>query len=362
MTLNDAFQGHSIKPTQLMQKGSLLLLAVTASLILTFRRHNGIMLGVVLALGTVVVPAGYVLARRVIDKVRQRETEDRLMMHTRTYLQNQEPARVGSAALAGKGPAVESGIEILARAIDGRKLPTQDFRKFHGIASPLPVGDPVVFDALPRWYAIRSLYERRFADLAATLPKPASLPLSELLPTPAMQKFGSWTAGPGNLTIEYSNAVLDEIRIRAAEGYQRMRHGGVEVGGVLLGTRRDGVLRILAVRPIECEYSNGQRWVLSKRDETGLVELLLASGGDPALAGLEPAGYYHSHTREEICLSEADVQIFHRFFPLPWQVALVVRPANLAPARAGFFFREENGTIPTESRYGEFQLTPAAAA
>jgi len=192
MTLNDAFQGQSLKTTQIVQKGSLLLLAVAASLILTFRRHNGIMLGIVLALGTVVVPAAYVLGRRMIEKVRQRETEARLMMHTREFLQHQEPARVATACAA----SAEADIEILARAIDGRKLPLQEFRQFDGATSLLPVADPVVFDALPRRYAIRSLYERRFADLAAALPKPASLPLTELLPAPATQEFGSWTAEP----------------------------------------------------------------------------------------------------------------------------------------------------------------------
>jgi proteasome lid subunit RPN8/RPN11 len=351
MTLNDAFQGHSMKSTQLVQRGSLLLLAVTASLMLALRHHNGIMLGIVLALGMAVAPAWYVLARRMRDKVRQQEMEDRLMEHTRTYLRSQEPAR----------EKVESDIEILARTIDGRKLPRQDFRKLDGIASSLPVGGPLVFNALPRRYAIRSLYDRRFADLAATLPEPACLPLTELLPARATEEFGSWTAQAQGLTVEYSNAAMDEIRIRAAEGYQRMRHGGVEVGGVLFGTRRDGVLRILAVRPIACEYARGPRFLLSKCDEAGLAELLQASGGDSALDGLEPAGYYHSHAREGIRLSEADVQFFDRFFPLPWQVALVVRPANLAPARAGFFFREENGTMRTESSFCEFQLTPAAA-
>src|ERR1022692_1036220 len=53
---------------------------------------------------------------RMLEKVRQRQMEDRLMVQTRTYLHNQEPARVASAAPAGKA---ESGIEILARAIDG---------------------------------------------------------------------------------------------------------------------------------------------------------------------------------------------------------------------------------------------------
>ena len=71
---------------------------------------------------------------------------------------------------------------------------------------------------------------------------------------------------------------------------------------------------------------------------------------------MEPVGYYHSHTREQICMSDDDMQLFNRFFPLPWQVALVVRPANLAPARAGFFFREPAGTVRTESSYREFQL------
>src|ERR1022692_1416478 len=72
---------------------------------------------------------------RMLEKVRQRQMEDRLIVQTRTYLQNQEPARVASAAPAGKA---ESGIEILARAIDGRKLPIEDFRST-AIASLLPV-------------------------------------------------------------------------------------------------------------------------------------------------------------------------------------------------------------------------------
>jgi hypothetical protein len=306
MTLNDAFEGTSLKATQLVQMGSLLLLAVAASLVLAFRHRGGVSLGIVLALGTVVLPVAYVTARRYIAKAQQRETDDRLLMQTRAYLQNEEPVTAAPA----KPPAEETDIELLARAIDGSKLSVQDFRYYEATVAAAAVGEPVVFDALPRRYAIRGLYERRFADLAATLPKPASLPLSELMPM-AAQDFGPWAAGPQNLTIEYSSEVLDEIRIRAAEGYQRMRHGGVEVGGVLFGTRVDGVLRVQAVRPIECEYSNGPRFLLSQRDEAGLAELLIASAGDPELAGLEPAGYYHSHTREEICLSQSDVEIFN---------------------------------------------------
>jgi Flp pilus assembly protein TadB len=179
MTLNDAFQGQSIKSTHLLLKVSLLVLGVTASLMLTYRYHDGVKLGTALALGTVVVPAIYVLARRMRDKVRHQEMEDRLMEHTRIYLRSPEAAR-----------EPESEIRMMARTIDGRKLPAQDFRKLDGVTPQLPVGVPLVFNTLPPRYAIRSLYDRRFADLAATLPSPACLPLTELLPARVTEEFG----------------------------------------------------------------------------------------------------------------------------------------------------------------------------
>ncbi|MGA3044121.1 MAG: hypothetical protein ABSF54_25375 [Bryobacteraceae bacterium] len=172
MTLNDAFEGPSIQSTQFVQRGSLILLAVTASLLVMFRSHNGIVLGALLLLGTLVVPTGFVLMRRIKDKSRQRATEDLLLMQTRTFLQNQKPARKFVPAVG----AEETDIEILARAIDGQRLPIQGFRKYGGIAFPAPLGEPVVFDALPRRYAIRGLCNRRFVHLAAMMPKPAPIP------------------------------------------------------------------------------------------------------------------------------------------------------------------------------------------
>jgi hypothetical protein len=70
----------------------------------------------------------------------------------------------------------------------------------------------------------------------------------------------------------------------------------------------------------------------------------------------QPIGWYHSHTRSEIFLSSADQEIHHRFFPEPWQVALVLKPHTFEPTRAGFFFREQNGSIHSEASYQEFRL------
>jgi hypothetical protein len=156
---------------QLGQKGWLLALAVVISLTLAFRRHNGIILAEVTTLAMVAVPFGYMLRRRMAEKLRKHEMEDRLMVHTRTYLHSEEP-------ISARKVRKETDIEILARTVDGRKLPIQDFRRFKGVASLLPVADPVVFDALPRRYAVRSLYEQRLAGLA-TMPPIVSVPLTE---------------------------------------------------------------------------------------------------------------------------------------------------------------------------------------
>jgi hypothetical protein len=181
MTINDALQDNSIRSAQLMQRGSLIFLAITASLMLGFRRHSGIVLGVTLALGCVVVPAAYVLARRILEKVRHRETEERLMLHTRTFQQSEEPVREAAVL---PPCATETDIELLARAIDGTKLPLGGFRKFGGSITLLPEGEPVVFDALPRLYATRTISDRRFENLAATMPGAICTPLNEILYAP----------------------------------------------------------------------------------------------------------------------------------------------------------------------------------
>ena len=145
-----------MKPVQLMQRGSLLLLALAATLLLAFRRHNGFALGLALAISTVFIPAIYVLARRVKEKTRQQETELQLMAHTRAFLSTQEPKSWPAVARAAKEPDAETlGERLLATlGTDGRALPVQEFRGFQEEPTRLPVGEPVVYDALPRRYAV----------------------------------------------------------------------------------------------------------------------------------------------------------------------------------------------------------------
>jgi len=173
-------------------------------------------------------------------------------------------------------------------------------------------------------------------------------------------KLVEWNAPGHCFRIEYSLAVLEEIRAAAVEGYHCVPHGGVETGGILFGTHAENLVRIVAWRPIECAYASGPSFLLSGKEEAALAESLQSWRDDAELARLEPVGWYRAHTRSEILLSDVDLAFFDKFFPQPWQVGLIVRPASFAPTRAGFFFREADGTIHTQSSYCEFAVAPVA--
>jgi len=169
-------------------------------------------------------------------------------------------------------------------------------------------------------------------------------------------KFGSWSVAESPITVEYSLVVIEEIRHEVAEGYQRLSRGGIEVGGVLYGTRDGRTVRILAIRPIACEHARGPGFLFSDKDRVALNEQLLHDKEDPQLKDLISVGWFLSHTRSEIALAETDLEIYSIFFPAPWQMTLVVRPGRSGTMRAGFFLREADGTVRGERSYLEFNF------
>lgn len=172
---------------------------------------------------------------------------------------------------------------------------------------------------------------------------------------PLTESF-TWSVEGHAIRICCPAPVLESIRQAAWEGLQKVPRRGLEVGGVLLGTREGDEIRIAAWRPIPCEHAKGPGFELSAKDEADLRQLLESTASDPGLQGLEVLGWFHSHTRNGVTLTAADLDIYNRFFPAPWQIALVVRPHAYEPARAGFFFREPSGAVHSESSYKEFIL------
>jgi len=172
------------------------------------------------------------------------------------------------------------------------------------------------------------------------------------------EDFSAWTAEGHSISIEYSNSVLEEIRLEAVKGITLLRHGGVEVGGILFGSNAGDKIRISAFRALRSEYAYGPNFILSRNDEVALENLLQESKADPSLDGMEPVGWYHSHTRTGVFLSEKDIAVYNRYFPGPGQIVLILHPAQLGPTEAGFFFREADGDLRSESSYNSFTINP----
>src|SRR5579871_478892 len=169
-------------------------------------------------------------------------------------------------------------------------------------------------------------------------------------------KFGSWSVAESPVTVEYSLVAIEEIRHAVAEGFQKLSRGGVEVGGVLYGSRDGRTIHVQSMRSIECEHSRGPAFLLSEHDRELLEEQVRRDLADPRLEGLICVGWFLSHTRSEIMLSESDLEIYSTFFGAPWQVTLVIRPGRAGSMRAGFFVREADGSVKSESSYQEFNF------
>jgi proteasome lid subunit RPN8/RPN11 len=174
--------------------------------------------------------------------------------------------------------------------------------------------------------------------------------------------FGTWSVAASTVTVEYSLVVLEEIRHEVAEGFQKLSRGGIEVGGLLYGAHEGQTARIMAIRPAACEHSSGPAFRLSERDRAALREQIRQDQADPRLEDLVCVGWYVSHTRTEIMLSESDQEIFSAYFAQPWQVTLVVRPSRGGNMRAGFFVREPDGSVSASQSYLEFNFPDRLAA
>jgi proteasome lid subunit RPN8/RPN11 len=167
---------------------------------------------------------------------------------------------------------------------------------------------------------------------------------------------GKWSAPECPFQIEYSARVLDDIRLAVVDAFFSLPRGGAEIGGILLGKWDGSRISITGYEALDCEHAMGPSFTLSPRDQVSLAAMTAAARRNAPHR--QPIGWYHSHTRSEIFLSESDQDIHNRYFPEPWQVALVLKPHTFEPMRAGFFFREPDGSLQGDASYREFRLDP----
>ena len=173
---------------------------------------------------------------------------------------------------------------------------------------------------------------------------------------PTQSTAGTWSVPECPFTITYVPEVMDNMRLAVMDAFFSLPRGGAEIGGVLLGTHAQSRVNILDSVPIECEHATGPSFVLSLRDESKLQEVL--SEVKRRRDGLQVVGWYHSHTRSEIFLSNIDLELHQRFFPEVWQIALVLKPHTFQPMRGGFFFRNAGGSMRSDASCREFAIQP----
>jgi hypothetical protein len=157
--------------------------------------------------------------------------------------------------------------------------------------------------------------------------------------------YGEWNPAGAPFPIRYSHSLLQEIDFFVAEGYRRIPHGGLEVGGLLYGPVEDGALTLVAYRPIECQHSKGPSFALSEFD----VETLRAQIHTPFReneADLPVAGWFVSHCRGELEMTQQEVDLFAEMFPGAHCVTLLVKPERFKATQYGFLARARNGTLP----------------
>jgi len=69
--------------------------------------------------------------------------------------------------------------------------------------------------------------------------------------------------------------------------------------------------------------------------------------------GKKVVGWYHTHPRMGIFLSQHDTWLHLNFFPKPWQVALVIEPHS---SSGGFFLRGTDGQLDSRQYFGFYEL------
>ena len=161
-------------------------------------------------------------------------------------------------------------------------------------------------------------------------------------------------AGP-KWALDFAPGVMEEIARAVELGSPEFAHGGVEIRGILFGSLQRRSIVIESWAPFACEQPCGAQ--LSETDSAKLLGVIGSSAANPSRSGT-PVGWMVSHTSGEMTPALPEVELFHEFFPQPWQVLLVVSPMPGRTAQAAFYLRDAGGVLNTARPYRGLVIRP----
>jgi hypothetical protein len=158
-------------------------------------------------------------------------------------------------------------------------------------------------------------------------------------------RIQSWVVEDHTLRVDCADAVLEKISTATRNGFRQFRHGGMEVGGILLGLRRGSVVHVVDARPMEIGYGRGAFFLLTDPEHEALDILVQQTNQRVNLQGLRVIGYYESHTRRGVSLAETDLETFDAHFSGPLQICLIQKPEKDNVITTAVYIRDENSNI-----------------
>ena len=148
-----------------------------------------------------------------------------------------------------------------------------------------------------------------------------------------------------------SASTIRELRAKAIQAFLSLPRRGVETGGLLFGSRRDGQLLIQGFEEIACEHRYGPSFALSNDDRARLAERLARASSPPVI------GIYRSYTGRDAELDDGDLTLIREHFSTGQFVFLLLQPIN-AQACIGGFRLVRDGELQAEPPYAPALFDP----
>jgi outer membrane biosynthesis protein TonB len=107
-------------------------------------------------------------------------------------------------------------------------------------------------------------------------------------------------------SLHVNPAVLVRLDALVREGFQLLPKGGLEIGGLLLGSARSSELWLDEIEAVRIEYRSGPSYQLSEADVETFRKIISNAG---RRSEARVIGHYRSHARGEIAITSADLTI-----------------------------------------------------
>src|SRR5690348_1368722 len=160
--------------------------------------------------------------------------------------------------------------------------------------------------------------------------------------SPVFRGFTCWKHPFRNIKIYLPAATVSLISERALTSLKAAPAS--EIGGLLLG-RFEEQSNSTAIVVTEPEFIVPEAPLFNS---TGTDFRSLIAAAETERSGTTVIGYFRSHVRDGLCLSDQDRELIERSIRDPQSVFLVIHPFEMGICMAGFFFWED-GEVQTES-------------